>query len=167
MRAELERRAMTDQDQGTEGKADAMLADLDNARPSIDYEDVADVIRALLARVQELEAKLAKQPPVVITNARLLARAEAAEAKVQELERELNGDGSCNPNPLKSLGLRACYQLRGEHIAGLERENAIEFNRGVAAADSNHQMHAYALNTRIAELEREVAEARELLRRHD
>lgn len=46
-----------------------------------------------------------------------------------ELERELDGDGTHDPDPLKGLGLRQCYELRGEHIALLEREVA-ELKRG-------------------------------------
>jgi len=53
-----------------------------------------------------------------------LQRAEAAEARVQELERELDGDGSHNPDPKIALGLRKCLELQAETIALLERKVA-------------------------------------------
>lgn len=66
-------------------------------------------------------------------------------ARVKELETELEGDGSHDPNPLKALGLRHCFELRGEHIALAE------------AAEKKALVRAEKAEARVRELENELA----------
>jgi hypothetical protein len=42
--------------------------------------------------------------------------------EAEELLMELEGDGSLDPDPVKSLGLRKCLELQRDEIAQLKKE---------------------------------------------
>ena len=81
--------------------------------------------------------------------------------RIKALEREINGDGSHNPDPVVSLGLRACLALNREQIALLTQErDALLTKQSVGLAWQQSALRLQGHHREVVEwLEAEIVKA--------